>query len=101
MVECIEGLAVVASSAPATGELATQLFAVAALERVALGAPMPRARQPAHDRAIADVRAALGEASFTAAWAAGERLSVERAMEASECSHAPIRRSDEDNTSAA
>ena len=43
----------------------------------AIGATLPPGGHTAYDRAVVAARAALGEADFTAAWAAGAALSLE------------------------
>jgi predicted ATPase/DNA-binding SARP family transcriptional activator len=76
---CLEALA---EAAHARGQprRAARLWGAAAALRAALGAPLPSSARPAHDRSVAATRAALGEAAFAAAWAAGQTLSVEQAI---------------------
>ena len=45
-----------------------------------LGEPFRPGAQAAFDRILAEVRAALGEASFAAAWTAGRALTVKEAV---------------------
>jgi hypothetical protein len=45
-----------------------------------MGIPLAPAERPGHERCVADVRAALGEEAFAAAWAAGRALSLEDAV---------------------
>jgi non-specific serine/threonine protein kinase len=52
-------------------ERAASLFGAAAALCERLGAPLPMAVRPDHDRATAAVRRALGEPAFEAAWHAG------------------------------
>jgi tetratricopeptide (TPR) repeat protein len=56
---------------------ATRLFGAAAAWRSRLGAPLSPREAPPHDAGVAAARAALGEAAFEAAWAAGEGLDPE------------------------
>jgi hypothetical protein len=61
-------------------ERAVQLFGAAAALWDRLGLPRaPEAREE-HERQVAAARAALGAAAFAAAWAAGQRLSLEQAV---------------------
>jgi hypothetical protein len=53
---------------------------VAGALRAALGAPLPLVERAGYERAVADLRAALGEAQFAEAWAAGWTLSLEGAI---------------------
>jgi predicted ATPase/transcriptional regulator with XRE-family HTH domain len=61
-------------------ERAARLLAAAAALRERLGAPLPLAFRTAHDRTIAAVRRALGEAAFAAAWNPGAAMPVEDAL---------------------
>jgi predicted ATPase/class 3 adenylate cyclase len=78
---CVAGLAGVAA---AEGQLAraARLFGAAQGLLEAMGVVVPLAERAAsgHDCNMAAVRAALGEASFAAAWAAGQALPLERAI---------------------
>jgi tetratricopeptide (TPR) repeat protein len=74
--ECLEGLAAV-EAAIGCRELAARTFSACAAERQALGTPIPPADRPAHERRVAALRAALGDAAFVAAWEAGRRLTLE------------------------
>jgi non-specific serine/threonine protein kinase len=62
-------------------ERAARLFAAAAALRERLGVQLPLAMRSAHDRAVASVCAALGDADFMAAWAAGQALSMDEAVD--------------------
>ena len=77
--ECLEGLATVAAG---TGqpERAARLLGAAEALREAIGAPLPPVDRPDHDDDDSATRAALGEAAFAAAWAAGRALTVEQAV---------------------
>jgi predicted ATPase len=74
----LEGLAVVAV-AQAQPERAARLFGVAEGLREAIGAPLPPAERAEHERSVAAVRTALGEAAFATAWEAGRARSLEEA----------------------
>jgi hypothetical protein len=60
---------------------AARLHGAAAALRDAIHLRLPPARQPAYDRDLHFLRAALGTGRFAAAWAAGSRLSVDQAIE--------------------
>jgi tetratricopeptide (TPR) repeat protein len=62
-------------------ERAARLFGAAAALRERLGVQLPLAMRSAHDRAIAAVHGTLGDADFTAAWAAGQALSMDEAVD--------------------
>jgi predicted ATPase/DNA-binding SARP family transcriptional activator len=79
IVKDLEGLAAVAV-AQAHSERAARLFGAAEGLRELSGAPLAAADRAEHDRSVAAVRTALGEAAFTAAWAAGRALSLEQAV---------------------
>jgi predicted ATPase/DNA-binding XRE family transcriptional regulator len=86
-VECIEELAWAAcSQGQATGDAASfvraaRLLGAAAASRETTGNPMAPAYRVANERAIAETREQMGEASFTAAWAAGHTMTLEHAVE--------------------
>jgi hypothetical protein len=61
-------------------ERAARLFGAGAVLRERLGADLPAIGRRSHDRGVAAVRAALGDADFEAAWAAGQALSLEQAI---------------------
>jgi hypothetical protein len=48
--------------------------------REAIGIPLPPVERAEHERRVAAVRAALGEETFTAAWAVGRTLPLEQAI---------------------
>jgi non-specific serine/threonine protein kinase len=77
--ECLEGLAAVeaGTSRPAR---AARLLGAAAAQRAAIGAPLPPVERPGHDATVSAVRAALGEATFAAAWAEGQAMPLEQAV---------------------
>jgi tetratricopeptide (TPR) repeat protein len=60
---------------------AARLFGAAARVRERLGAPLPPVFRPSHDAAVAALRAALGERAFASAWAEGQALSVDEAID--------------------
>ncbi|HMA34823.1 MAG TPA: tetratricopeptide repeat protein [Chloroflexia bacterium] len=76
---CLEGLAGVLS---ALGEQtrAVRLFAAAAAVRQAIGAPHPPSGRSVMDRQLAGARRSLGDAAFTAAWAAGQAIALDAAI---------------------
>jgi len=61
-------------------ERAARLFAAAAAIRAAIGAPLPPADRADVERDIAAVRAQLDEATFNAAWDAGQKMILEEAV---------------------
>jgi hypothetical protein len=68
------------AAAQGRAQRAARLYGAAAALRAAMGAPLPPYLRAAHDRTVAAVRAALGDA-FAAAWAAGEALPLEQAID--------------------
>jgi tetratricopeptide (TPR) repeat protein len=86
MTECIEGLAWTACSqgqatddAPRFARAARLLGAAVAL-RESTGNPMPPAYRAVNDRTTAAIRAHLDEATFAAAWAAGQTMTLDEAV---------------------
>ena len=79
---CAQGLEALASTAGVTGqgERAAQLLGAAAALRETIGAPQPPLEQAEVEQAVAEARAALGEAVWAAAFAAGRALSLEQAI---------------------
>jgi predicted ATPase/class 3 adenylate cyclase len=75
----LEGLAAVAVCGRQPGRAARLLGAATAL-RQAIGAPLPPVDRPDCEATAQAARAALGEAAFAAAWAAGEALTPEEAV---------------------
>jgi hypothetical protein len=61
-------------------ERATRLCAAVAAMRTAIGAPLPPPERATYDATVATARAALGEDTFAAAWAAGQALPLEQAI---------------------
>ena len=62
-------------------ERAATLFGAAAKVRERLGAPLPPVFRPPHDSAVAALREALGEPAFAMAWANGQTLSIDEAVD--------------------
>src|SRR5262249_22040582 len=59
---------------------AARLFAASEAQLERMGASLPPAYRPLQQRAIAAVRAALGDDAFAAAWAEGRALSLDAAV---------------------
>jgi tetratricopeptide (TPR) repeat protein len=76
---CLEGLATVAS-AEGQPERAARLSGAAAGIADPISIPQPTSERADHERHLAAVKAALGEAAFTAAWAAGQAMTLEAAV---------------------
>ncbi len=79
-VECLEGLARIASAAGQC-ERAVRLFAAGDVLREAIGwhpAPIDQAQ---HGQDVFSARAGLGEKAFVAAWAEGREMTLEQAIE--------------------
>jgi predicted ATPase/DNA-binding SARP family transcriptional activator len=79
IVKDLEGLAAVAV-AQGAAERAARLFGAAAALREAIGAPLPPDERADYERQEAPVRAALHEAAFAAAWAAGRAMPLDDAV---------------------
>jgi hypothetical protein len=79
MAECLEGLAQAAAAQDEPAR-AARLGGAAEAARAALGRGVFLADRAAHDRAVAAMRATLGEAGFARAWASGQRLSLAAAV---------------------
>jgi predicted ATPase/DNA-binding CsgD family transcriptional regulator len=75
---CLRGLASVAAQVR-QWERAARLFGAAEALREAVGASEPR-HHVRYDQTVARVRSGLGEAAFSAAWAAGRALSLADAV---------------------
>jgi hypothetical protein len=76
---CIEGLAAIARR---RGDLVrtVRLYGAAARLRESTASALPLFEKQQVDAAAADLRIALGEVGFAAAWAAGQGLPAERAV---------------------
>lgn len=61
-------------------ERAARLLGAAGTARARAGAPLPAWEHAGHARLVATLREQLGEERYTAAWAAGEALALERAV---------------------
>jgi DNA-binding CsgD family transcriptional regulator len=72
--ESIEGLALLAAASGAAAEAARRLGAASVL-REEVHSPLPPADRRSLDRAVASIRAALGDAVFRASWEEGGALS--------------------------
>ncbi len=79
MASCLAGLAGVIA---AQGEPVRAVLLWGAVEslRETLGAPIPPGEHARYDRAVAIVRAQLGEKAFAAAWAEGRTMTPEQAL---------------------
>jgi predicted ATPase/DNA-binding XRE family transcriptional regulator len=79
---CAEDLEVLASTAGSAqqGEHAARLLGAAMTVREALGAPQPPQERADVDQAVEVARAALGEAAWAAAFAAGRAMTLEDAI---------------------
>jgi predicted ATPase/DNA-binding CsgD family transcriptional regulator len=76
----IEGLAAIAG-ARKQAELAAKLFACAAILRKQVGAPLRPIDRPWHDRALDAARAQISCDAWAAAWAAGEQIDPDEALD--------------------
>jgi hypothetical protein len=61
---------------------AARLLGAAEALREAIIAPLPPVERGDHNRQVAAIRAQLDEAAFASAWASGQSLLLERAVEA-------------------
>jgi non-specific serine/threonine protein kinase len=77
---CLEGFAGLAG-ARAQGERAAQLWGAAEALRTNIGAPVPPDARPYYERSMAAARARLGEEAWEAAFAEGEAMGLEEAVE--------------------
>jgi tetratricopeptide (TPR) repeat protein len=80
MVRALEGLAW-AVAAVDNYENAAQLLGFLAAYRERGGMVLPPVDQAHHERALSSAREALGQEAFAAAWAAGEALTLEEAVQ--------------------
>ena len=80
LAQCFKGLAG-ANAAEGQPETATQLLAAAEATLAATGHVLPYSDRADQDRIVADVRSVLGEVSFAAAWAEGQALSLQEAID--------------------
>ena len=77
---CLEGMA--SAAAQSVPHAAPRLWGAAAALRDRLGAPMWPVDRPEYEQRVAACRVALGDAAFDAAWAAGQALTWEQAVDA-------------------
>jgi predicted ATPase len=75
---CLEGVA--AAAGQEHPEQAARLFSAADALRITIATPLLPVEIPDHERALASIRAALGEPAFAAAWLAGTVLPMEAAI---------------------
>jgi hypothetical protein len=80
--QAVEGLQTMVLVLAAQGQAlrAARLAGAAAALRDALDVPLRPNQREVYDQAMRTVRAALGEESFSAAWAEGQALSLEQAI---------------------
>ncbi len=74
-------LVVLADVACATGRAADGGRLLGAVARVYLDVPLTRTERVGYEQAVAAARAALGKEAFEAAWARGQLLTLERAVD--------------------
>jgi predicted ATPase/DNA-binding CsgD family transcriptional regulator len=79
LVDSLDALAALGAGAEPTPE-AVRLLAASDQARQAMAYPGDPARRRARDRAVAGLRAALGDGRFAEAWAEGARLSLDEAV---------------------
>jgi len=77
--ECLETMAA-ATAAGGEPMRAARLWGATEALRASLAAPLPPVEQPLYERHIAAARALSDDASFTAAWAEGRALTLERTL---------------------
>jgi tetratricopeptide (TPR) repeat protein len=77
---CLEGIAGIAAMR-GVAVRAVQLFGTADALRDTTHAPLPPLYRAYHDRSLAAARVTIAEATFATAWAAGQAMSLERAIE--------------------
>jgi hypothetical protein len=75
---CLEGMASVDQNEPGR---AARLFGAATALREAIGAPRPPAFRSYHERNLTAVRGWLGKEAFKKAWAEGQEMTPEQAVE--------------------
>jgi predicted ATPase/DNA-binding SARP family transcriptional activator len=88
---CLKGLACVLSQHPAGLQRSAQIFGAVTTLLAACGPAILFINRPT-DRYIAAVRAQLGEATFAAAWAAGQAMPLEQAIACALGEHAKLTR---------
>ena len=80
MAECLEGLAA-SASVDEWAESAARLLGVAATLRTGLGSHVHPVDRAAYEQTIARAQVALGRDAFATAWAAGEAMALDEAVE--------------------
>jgi non-specific serine/threonine protein kinase len=78
--DCVEGLALIAG-VQGNAERAARLLGAAEAARERFGITMPRPERGDHERFETGARDGLGDAVFTAAWAEGRVMTLEKAIE--------------------
>jgi predicted ATPase/DNA-binding CsgD family transcriptional regulator/predicted negative regulator of RcsB-dependent stress response len=76
---CLANVAALAGAGDA--KLTARLFGAADKVRAAVGSDWNLPERAVYERAIADARAALGDEAFAAAWAAGQAMALDDAVE--------------------
>jgi hypothetical protein len=76
---CLEGLASVAW-VRRQPRRAARLFGAAEVLRQTFSVPLPPGERPAYERRLASARAQLDEATWLAAWAEGQAMTLEQAI---------------------
>jgi predicted ATPase/DNA-binding CsgD family transcriptional regulator len=71
-------------------EVATVLLGAAEAGREAIGVPIPAREAAQHDEVVAEARAALGDAPFARAWAAGRGMALDEALAAARRAAEPL-----------
>lgn len=79
VINFIEGMALLAQ-AKQQPERATRLWGAASALREAIKSAMFASDRPRHERSIAHLRSALGNAAFARAWVAGQIMNMEQAV---------------------
>ncbi len=79
--ECLEGLAVTAARVPDGHRDAARLFAAAEVLRRRIGYRRSPAEQAAYDSTVSTLLAVLGKATLATAWAEGQAMTLEQAIE--------------------
>jgi predicted ATPase/DNA-binding CsgD family transcriptional regulator len=80
LAQSLTGLARIIAAA-GEPQVATRLFASVESLRKAVDLTLPLAERPRYDQELDALRSALGEADFAQAWAAGQRMTLEQAVD--------------------
>jgi DNA-binding CsgD family transcriptional regulator len=78
-VDSVDALGILGARTDPTPEV-VRLLAASSQARASMGYPRGVLQQPAYDSAVEQLRAALGNDVFDAAWAAGRRLTLDEAI---------------------